>query len=67
MMNVDQATGLCGGVVVARVLKSPSDWSRLKCGIFPSSIRRLRMTGSMPSMPRMISLRAEFEPGVAFR
>src|SRR5688572_18175201 len=50
--KVDQATGLCGGFDVPSVWKLPSRASLEKCGIFPSSMSRRTICGSMPSTPR---------------
>src|SRR6185437_10804948 len=50
VMNVDQATGLCGGVVVARRLNSPSCRRRFRFGRSAQCLSR--KPGSMPSIPR---------------
>ena len=36
MMKFDQATGLCGGVLVPSAVKPPCAASLAKCGVLPS-------------------------------
>jgi hypothetical protein len=60
-MKFDQATGLCGGMLVRRGLKSPSAMSFAKFGIFPFWRNSSRREGSMPSMP---SMRTFFDTGI---
>jgi hypothetical protein len=50
-MKLDQATGLCGGIVVESIPDAFLSIKALKVGIAPSSTKRLSSTGSMPSMP----------------
>src|SRR5689334_14858919 len=53
-MKVDQATGLCGGIVVSSRLNSPSWRSWLRLG--RTSQWRSRKLGSMPSIPSTTTL-----------
>src|SRR5688572_5183841 len=52
VMKLDQATGLCGGIVVARRRNSPFWRSRFRLG--RSSQRLSKNSGSIPSTPRTI-------------
>src|SRR5690242_18452474 len=53
VMNVDHATGLCGGMVVSRRLKSPLRRRRSRFG---STVQWAATNfGSMPSMPRTMT------------
>ena len=55
VIRFDQATGLCGGMLVVRRRNDPF-WARAeKFGILPSAMNFFSSCGSMPSMPRMMS------------
>src|SRR4051812_46570197 len=55
--KVDQATGVCAGVVVAISLKPPRAVKRARFGSSPRASRRRTIFGSRPSRPSAITLR----------
>ena len=60
-MKLDQATGLCGGIVVWSSPNCPLAISFLKLGIYPSDTNFRISPGSIPSMPRIKTLLAILE------
>ncbi len=55
VIRFDQATGLCGGMLVVSRRNDPFCASAEKFGILPSAMNFFSSCGSMPSMPRIIS------------
>ena len=55
VIRFDQATGLCGGMLVVSRRNDPFSASAAKFGILPSATYFFNSCGSMPSMPRMTS------------
>ena len=64
VIKLDQATGLCGGMLVPSSRNEPCSASFEKFGIFPSAMNCFKSRGSMPSMPRMMSFCSPFQGGV---
>ena len=62
VIRFDQATGLCGGMLVPSSRNEPPAANREKFGIFPSCMNCRSSWGSIPSIPRMMSF---FAPGEA--
>ena len=56
--NVDHATGVCAGVVVANRAEPPDARRRARCGNSPALSISSTMVGSNPSSPRTIVRRA---------
>ena len=56
VIRLAHATGLCGGMLVCRGRKLPCAARAAKCGISPAAMNCRRSSGSMPSMPRIMSL-----------
>jgi hypothetical protein len=67
VMNVDQATGLCGGFDVCSGMKPPVDASRDKFGTTPSCMYCASSFGSMPSTPRITIRAGPFAPADALQ
>src|ERR1700747_1657722 len=57
VIKFDQATGLCGGMLVVNLRNEPSSASLTKFGILPSAMNFVSRSGSRPSIPRMIIFR----------
>src|SRR5437588_5527103 len=55
VIRFDHATGLCGGMLVVSKRNESVRASVEKFGILPSAVNCRRRSGSMPSIPRMIS------------
>ncbi len=63
LMKLAQATGLCGGVLVPRVLNPPPARSFSRLGSRPSCIIRSESRGSMPSIPMTITFLPRLRAG----
>ena len=66
-MNVDQATGLCGGFDVSSGMKPPVDASRERFGTMPSCMYCWSSLGSIPSTPRITMRAGAFAPADALQ
>src|ERR1700686_1375987 len=62
VIKFDQATGLCGGMLVVSRRNERCLANCAKFGILPSAINFVSRSGSRPSIPRMIIFRACDDP-----
>src|SRR5581483_5462493 len=63
VIRFDHATGLWGGMLVVSRRKDPWPANAEKFGLFPSAMNCFNRSGSMPSMPRMMSFWSVCEAG----